>query len=105
MRKTIEQETQTEKHNAGKQGNQCVQKPTEKNNEECSEPTNTQKIIRRINVIGKVHESSGETDQNEKSTALRPKIVLMQSDDDDDEDFINIKADAEAGKHTFTGHF
>lgn len=28
----------------------------------------------------------------------RPKIVLMQSDDDDDEDFINIKADAEAGK-------
>jgi hypothetical protein len=32
----------------------------------------------------------------------RSKIVLMQSDDDDDdEDFINIKADAEAGKlHT-----
>lgn len=28
----------------------------------------------------------------------KPKIVLMQSDDDDDEDFINIKADAEAGK-------
>lgn len=26
----------------------------------------------------------------------RPKIILMQSDDDDDEDFINIKADAEA---------
>lgn len=33
----------------------------------------------------------------------RPKIVLMQSDDDDDddEDFINIKADAEAGKAAF----
>jgi hypothetical protein len=28
----------------------------------------------------------------------KPKIILMQSDDDDDEDFINIKADAEAGK-------
>lgn len=28
----------------------------------------------------------------------KSKIILMQSDDDDDEDFINIKADAEAGK-------
>lgn len=42
----------------------------------------------------------------EKSAAVhlepvsRPKIILMQSDDDDDdEDFINIKADAEAGTH------
>lgn len=35
----------------------------------------------------------------------RPKIILMQSDDDDDdEDFINIKADAEAGK-LFTQSF
>lgn len=28
----------------------------------------------------------------------KPKIIFMHSDDDDDEDFINIKADAEAGK-------
>jgi hypothetical protein len=35
----------------------------------------------------------------EAAAASRPKIILMQSDDDDDdEDFINIKADAEAGK-------
>jgi hypothetical protein len=49
--------------------------------------------------------SSGADAVREKTAAVhlepmsRPKIVLMQSDDDDDdEDFINIKADAEAGK-------
>ena len=69
-----------------------------------------------LNPVKKGTGSGSETDvtrhddvRNREETAAaamhlqpvsKPKIILMQSDDDDDddEDFINIKADAEAGK-------
>jgi len=67
-----------------------------------------------LNPIKKGTDSGSETDvtrhddvRSREETAAaaillqplsKPKIILMQSDDDDDEDFINIKADAEAGK-------
>lgn len=65
-----------------------------------------------LNPIKKGTDSGSETDvtrhddvkSGEETAAAsillqpvsKPKIILMQSDDDDDEDFINIKADAEA---------
>jgi hypothetical protein len=48
-------------------------------------------------VLGSVEEKVA-VDIKPSAAVSRTKIVLMQSDDDDDEDFINIKADAEAGK-------
>lgn len=62
--------------------------------------------VPQTSVLSPVTKSrSGADAVREKTAAVhlepvsRPKIVLMQSDDDDDdEDFINIKADAEAGK-------
>lgn len=48
-------------------------------------------------ILGSVEEKTA-VDIRASGSVSRTKIVLMQSDDDDDEDFINIKADAEAGK-------
>jgi hypothetical protein len=48
-------------------------------------------------ILGNVEEKTA-ADTKPSAAVSRTKIVLMQSDDDDDEDFINIKADAEAGK-------
>jgi hypothetical protein len=63
----------------------------------CNEPQSSVLSAATNSGIG-ADAARGRTAAVHVEPVSRPKIVLMQSDDDDDEDFINIKADAEAGK-------
>jgi hypothetical protein len=78
----------------------CYRKisPTGKNNASSKVTCNSVEgacTVAQSSVLNAVTNSSTGV---EAAGVSRAKIVFMQSDDDDDEDFINIKADAEAGK-------